>query len=442
MMGSRGRRRRRDCIVIRRLASSTVARNAAILYVVQVAGYLIALVTIPYLARVLTPAKFGLVAYAQDFIWYFVVLTDYSFNLTATRRVAIAQDDPAALSQIFSAVMTAKLCLLALGFGLLNVMLALAPKFGAEWKLYYFTFLTVAAYVAFPGWYFQGLQKLQYVGARDLAGKLIVLAAVLLLVRGESDYVLAAAIQSGGLLVTGVAGLAALRWAAPVRFVLPTFREVRKVLREGWQVFGSLFLANVCPPSNVVILGLVAPPEQVGIYSAASRIIFPLRATVGPLVSAVYPHVSRMAAQAPERAIRFLRRYSFLLSLPFLLGAVGIVLFAPLAVRLLYGAPYAESAMLLQIMGISPWLLAMAHCYSTYFLLAFGYEREWARITAAGVLFNFLALAVFLFLVRPATAVSLTMVATDVFVVFLSYRLYAARTRPGAARDGETPGNG
>lgn len=416
-----------------------MARNAAILYAVQIAGYAIALVTVPYLARVLTPARFGLVAYAQDFIWYFVVLTDYSFSLTATRRVAIAQDDPAELSRLFSTVMTAKLCLLALGFGLLNLVLALVPKFGAEWKLYYVTFLTAASYVAFPAWYFQGLQKMQYVGARDLLAKLAVLAAVLIFVRSESDYLLAAAIQSGGLLVTGLAGLAVLPWAAPVRFRRPSLREVGNVLREGWHVFGSLFLVNSCPPSNVVILGLVASPEQVGIYSAASRIIFPLRATVAPLVNAVYPHVSRLAAQSPARAIGFLRRYSFLLSLPFLAVAAAILLVAPLAVRLLYGAAYADAALLLQVMGISPWLLAMAHCYSTYFLLAFGYEREWARITAAGVAFNFGALAALMLALRPPVAVAATLVAADLFVLVLSYRLYVARARQIAPRGGETP---
>ncbi len=414
-------------LVIQRLAGSAVARNAAILYAVQISGYLISLVTIPYLARVLTPARFGSVAYAQDFIWYFAILTDYSFNLTATRRVAIARDDPAEVSRIFSAVMTAKLCLLALGFLLLNVVVAAVPPFGREWRLYYVTFASVASYAAFPTWYFQGLQKLEYVGVRDLVAKLGVLAAVLAFVHDESDYLAAAAIQSGGLLVTGLLGLAAVRWVAPVRFALPSFMEVRKLLKDGWQVFGSLFLVNACPPSNVVILGLVATPEQVGIYSAASRIIFPLRATVGPLVNAVYPHVSRLAAQAPEQALRFLRRYSLLLSLPFLLIAVGIVIFAPLAVRLLYGPQYADTAVLLQIMGLSPWLSSLTNCYTTFFLLAFGHERDWARITAAGVLFNFLALAAFLFLVRPAMAVSLTMVAADVLVLGLSYRLYASR---------------
>jgi len=52
-------------------------------------------------------------------MWYFVTLTDYSFNLSATRRVAIHRDDKEELSRIFSSVMTAKTLLTLLGFAIL-----------------------------------------------------------------------------------------------------------------------------------------------------------------------------------------------------------------------------------------------------------------------------------------------------------------------------------
>jgi len=417
--------------VIKRLTSSLVARNAAILYAVQISGYLVSLITVPYLARTLAPARFGLVAYAQDFIWYFVLLTDYSFSVTATRQVAIHQDDRLALSRLFSAVMTAKLCLLALGFVLLNAVVAAVPKYRLEWPLFLIVYLSVASYVAFPLWYFVGLQKMQYVGVRDILGKFLVLAAVFAFVHGPGDYRIAAGIQAGGLLVTGLLGLAAVPFASPIRFIRPTVAELRLLLADGWPVFATLFLAGIGPSTNVVILGLVASSEQVGIYSAASRIIFPLRAMVGPLVTALYPHFSHLAVQAPERALRFLRRYSLLLSLPFLMLALGLVFAAPPAVRLLYGARYAQSTLLLQIMGVTPLLMSLSHCFSTYYMLAFGFTRQWSRITVAGVLFNFLVLPVFLWLVRPSLAIPLTMVADDLFLLIVYYRFYAVGTAAG-----------
>jgi hypothetical protein len=49
---------------------STVARNAASLYLIQFANYIVPLIMIPYLVRVLGPAGYGAVAFAQGLINY------------------------------------------------------------------------------------------------------------------------------------------------------------------------------------------------------------------------------------------------------------------------------------------------------------------------------------------------------------------------------------
>src|SRR5262245_49944622 len=63
-------------------------KNALLLYVVQIGSYLFPLALLPFLSRVLKPDNFGLVVFAQTFVWYFITLSDYGFALTATRKVA------------------------------------------------------------------------------------------------------------------------------------------------------------------------------------------------------------------------------------------------------------------------------------------------------------------------------------------------------------------
>jgi len=85
--------------------------NFVSLSVLQVVGFILPLLVIPYLISVLGVGKFGLVALAQAVITYFAVFTDYGFNLSATRDISINRNNNTKVSSIFNSVLTTKLSL-------------------------------------------------------------------------------------------------------------------------------------------------------------------------------------------------------------------------------------------------------------------------------------------------------------------------------------------
>ena len=125
-----------------------------LLYAVQIGSYVFPLIALPYLTRVLAPARFGLISFAQSFMWYFVTLTEYGFNLTATRQIAVHRDDPEAVSRVFSSVMLTKLILTVIGFAIMLVVVFATPKLRADWLLYVVSFLSVVGNFLFPVWFF------------------------------------------------------------------------------------------------------------------------------------------------------------------------------------------------------------------------------------------------------------------------------------------------
>ena len=78
-----------------------VMTNVASLSMLQTITYLLPVIILPYLFRVIGPEKFGLIAFAQAFVQYFMILTDYGFNVSATKEISLYRDEHAKVSKAF-----------------------------------------------------------------------------------------------------------------------------------------------------------------------------------------------------------------------------------------------------------------------------------------------------------------------------------------------------
>lgn len=413
----------------RQLIGHKLVQNTAALFFIQLTTNVAPFLVVPYLSRILTTEHFGLIAFATSFNWYFITLVEYGFNLTATRRIAIARDDPERVSQLFSSVMLAKSMLTILGFFLMLTVVLCTPKLRPDLPLFCLSYLAVVGDLMFPLWLFQGLQKMENLVWRDLLAKLISLSLIFAFVRHDDDYMLAAGFQAASTVFAGIVGLATVPFATPVKLRKPNFGEAIQSLREGWSIFLSMAAGSVSYSTNMFLLNLRSGPADVAYYSAAYRLIVAIRMLVSPVVTAVYPHISHMASKSRSNAVAFLRRYSLVLAAPFLLAGIILIAAAPLVIRF-YGAKYTPATILLQILALSPFFLALQNSYSTFFMLAFGYEKEYSSIVLRATLLNFLIVVPLLYLVWPPMAVCIAGLCIEVFMTLATYLFYKRHREP------------
>jgi len=389
--------------------------NFMSLTILQVVNYVLPLITLPYLVRVLGPEKFGLVSFAQAFIGYFLILTNYGFNLSATREISINRENKEIVSEIFSSVITIQLLLAALSFIIMTLIVFSFSKFSKDWLLYFYTFGMVIGQVLFPVWFFQGMERMKYITILNITAKLIFTVAIFVFIHKTSDYIYVPVINSLGYLIGGVIGLWIVFRGFGVKFALPSFENIKYHLKEGWHIFISTVATSLYTISNTFILGLFTNNTIVGYYSAAEKIIKAIQGLLGPVSQTVYPYVSRLANQSEEVTIMFIKKITILIgSITFILS-LGIFIFANLIVKILFGNQYIESVIILRILSFLPFIIALSNIFGIQTMLTFGYKKAFSRILILASIINVI-LSIILIPLYQANGTAFSVLISEIFV--------------------------
>lgn len=359
---------------------NVLRRNIASLGLLQFARFVLPLLTVPYLVRVLGPANYGRLGFAQAFIQYFIILTDYGFNLSATRAVAQIKEDREALSRLVSAVILVKAMLMLIGLAAMVVVVATVPRFEHDWLLYGLAYLSVLGNVLFPVWLFQGLERMQHITVFGTLARLVATIGIFMLVRRASDFPLAAGIQASGSLLAGMMALVFLTRISPLRLHWPGFAELRRVTADGWHIFISTTGVNLYTTSTVVILGLLTSPTAVGYYTGAQKIINAVQGLLTPVSEAVYPHIAALTVRSREAALEFIAK--LLKFQGAATGAVSLLLFALATpvVTILLGQQFIPSIGVVRWLAFLPFIVGVSNVFGVQTMLNFDMKREFSRI--------------------------------------------------------------
>lgn len=359
----------------------------ASLFTLKGAEYIISFITLPYLLHVLGPEKFGAIAFAQTIITYGNLLADYGFNLTAPRD--IAKCDKADIPRAFAAFYGAKIVLL-LPILLLGCFLAIIFWEYLNIFLLLCVLPSLIGNVIFPVWYFQGMQEMRFITIFNLIARSASVIAIFTLVNQQSDYCLAAFLQSVTPVVAGIISLLVLYRETPEIFSRPSWSDIKAKFRDGWDVFISTMFISLYTNSNVFILGIMTNDTVVGYYSAANKLIMAVNGLMGPISSAIFPHISVLYKESREKAITFLRKTVRYIGGLSLLASLATFILAEPIVHIIMGNSYEESIMILRILSFFPFVVALSNIFGVQTMVTFGMQNIFSRILMLSALFNFL----------------------------------------------------
>ncbi len=398
-----------------------ILENIVSLTGLQFASYILPLITLPYLTFVLGPDKFGLTQYAISLITYFQMFTDYGFNLSATRELAIVREDNEKVSEIFNTVMFIKIMLTIISFIALVAIISLIPKFNNDAEVYLLTFGIVIGNVLFPTWLFQGMEYMKYTSILNIIGKLLFTIFIFIFIHQSSDYILVPIINSFGYIVVGILGIYICLTRFDIELSVPKKDSIKYHLKEGWHVFLSTIAINMYTTTNTFLLGLLTNNTLVGYYSIAEKIINAVNGLFNPISQALYPYISRRVNNKDKNSnILMIRKLTKLAAILGIMFSAGVFVFSEPIIRILFGPDYISSVTVLRILAIIPFMVSLSNIFGVQTMLTFNYKKDFTKIVLIGGIIDII-LGIILISLFKEIGISISFAITETFITLAMF---------------------
>jgi len=398
--------------------------NFAALSIIQGANFILPVLIMPVIIRRIGADGFGVVSVAQVVMVFLSTLTDYGFNLTATRDIAFFKDDKERVSRIFSSVLVSKLILCGIAYALLCLMTFSIPFFRSHLLLYQLGFAYVVGQSLLVSWFFQGLEKMQYITISTLISRIIFILLVIFFIRRPEDKNLFLLLAGVGNIIAGIFSI----WLAfrifDLRLARPARADIFHELKEGWQVTLSNLSINTYQYINIIVLRFFSNDLIVGYYSIAERIFFAIRQILGIFSQAIYPHVCQLTREGWPPVARFFKEFYRPFLLLVILGCAGVFFFSPWVISVLMGNRRSGMpVLLLRILAFVPVVVCL-NIPAYQVLLAFDRKKSYLRILTSATVLNLLVNLLLCRIWGPV-GTTLSIIVTELFVTCgLNWELY------------------
>lgn len=396
----------------------SILRGAAPLSAAEFLGLAAALVTLPYLMRVLGPVEFGRFAFGSAGAGLLGVLVDYGFNQVGTKQVACASEKGPFRASIFWSVQIAKLLLAVCFIPLLGGLAWLLGLYRDYGGILPAALAGAASAWMFPQWFLQGTQRYRTLAASLAAARVLSAIATVWLVDSREDAVIAVLLVASTGCVAGLLAVAIGNMHRELSPVWPGWMDCARQIRLGLPLFIStvaISLYTVCIP---LLVGALTSPGTLGIYSAADKLKGALQALLAPIGVAAFPKFSVLFAKDRNQGMSATGRI-LKLQLALAVGAVlTLLLVGEYLVRTIIGPQFLSAVPTAQILGLCMIFTAISNSLGVQLMLSLNMERAFSTIlsicASLGVLWVWVLCAQW-----QETGAAVAVVATEALVALM-----------------------
>jgi O-antigen/teichoic acid export membrane protein len=401
-----------------------IAYNVVFITIAKISSTVLALIGIGFITRYLGQAGFGNYATVLAFFSFFGAFADLGLYLVATREISrTGTDEKKIMGNIFSLRILSSLTVF-----LISPLIFLLP-YPSELKL---GIIIAAASFAFSSSYtvlngiFQKNLAMDKVALTEVLGKVIQLLIIILVV--QKDLGFSAIIMS--LLIYMIFNFIVIfLWSRRyLKFKLQIdFDYWKKLIREALPMGIAVAITFLYFKMDIILLSIMKSSAEVGIYSAAYKVIENIMFFPGMVVGLTLPLTSRYIF-SERKKFEDISNKTFKIFLILIVPIViGTLFLADDIIRFIGGADFAASANVLRVLIFALVFMFFGN-FANNILLAGNLQKKLMIVLSFCAVFNIVSNLIFIpiYSYNGAAVIS---VLTELLVVISTFYLLAKNIR-------------
>lgn len=341
--------------------------NASLNIIKQCMNLLFPLITFPYSSRILNPEGIGKVNFALSIVSYFALLAGLGIGKYATREAAKIRDDKVLLSKFTKEILTINFTTTLISYALFFIALFAVPRFSEYRALLCICSSTILFSTFGMEWLYNAKEEYVYTTVRGMCFQVLSLILLFTTVKTKDDYVRYAAINVISSVGSNILNFVNIRRL--VDFKIKAQREIKKHIKPILILFAASVAVSLYNELDKTMIGFLANDEQVGFYSASTKITKLVISLITAILTVISPRLSNYAETDRKKYDDLLEKtfnIMLLLCLPFMFGL--IVMARPLTL-LFCGENFEPSVRIMQVMSVIIFMIPLATFCSTQVFL-------------------------------------------------------------------------
>ncbi|HUS01352.1 MAG TPA: oligosaccharide flippase family protein [Chitinophagaceae bacterium] len=381
---------------------------------VQGINLLAPLLVMPLVISKIGVDKFGVIAVAQVVMTYLTSVSDYGFNLTATRSIALYRQDKSITLKIFFTVLASKMLITTILLLLLLTIAFLTPVFAGNGQLYILAFTYVIGQALLVNWFFQGIEKMHFITICTLLSKLIFVVLVITFIRNKDDGHLFLFFFGAGNIIAGILSIFIAIHIFKLKFFRPQWADIIVEIKGGWQITVSNLSINTFLYSNIFILRIFTNDLIVGYYSIAERIFLAVRQVLSLFSQVIYPRICQLTQKSKKELNLFLRQFYLPFFLLVVAGCGVLFTLSPQIISVFIKDGATLPVLLLRILSFVPVIVCL-NIPAYQILIALERKKSYLRILGLATIIN-IVVNIFLVNIWGATGTAISILFTELFI--------------------------